>query len=437
MTEQESKSSFFRQSGWMVIATVAGGAFMMAVHMVASNEKRMGTEEYGVLFILLRILVLLSIPAGALQTIFAQQAAAAVDEERSNQLAGTFRSVVGAVAALWVVLMLATFFFKDAVIASMKLTNEKALWITMIVALTTLLIPAVKGMLQGSQHFMGLGWVAILDGVGRFVAVSVIVLLMGGKSAGAMTGALIGQVAAIAAGAWWTRRLWCHKGSQPDWRRWLRRVIPLTLGPGAVLVLSTADAVFVRSVFPKEVSDFYAPGSMIGFAMLQFTLPLAMVMFPKIVNSVARSQQTDALKLTLISTALMGGLAALAATILPKLPLQILYFSNQSYWQMAPLVPWFAWCMLVLTLVNVLVSNLLARERYAIVPWMVAVAVVYLLALYLLKDRVVVMERDAAFRMIVQVLTAFNLLAFGIGYWFTRKLQVPVTLPAMQEVRRD
>ena len=199
-------------------------------------------------------------------------------------------------------------------------------------------------------------------------------------------------------------------------------------------MLSTADVVYVQSVFPKDQSPYYVPGAMIGFAMLQFTLPLAMVMFPKIVNSVARAQKTDALKLSLLATATMGGLAAVAATVLPKLPLQILYFTNDKFWVMAPLVPWFAWCMLVLTLVNVLVSNLLARERYAIVPWLVVIVAAYLATLFGLKEHFLQMERDAAFRLIVQVLTGYNLLALGVSLWFSRAPKVTAVVnPAINQ----
>jgi O-antigen/teichoic acid export membrane protein len=228
-------------------------------------------------------------------------------------------------------------------------------------------------------------------------------------------------VVALLVGGWWTWRLWNHSGTAPDWRAWLGRVAPLTLGAGAVMVLSTADVVFVQSIFAKEQSPFYIAPAMIGFAMLQFTLPLATVMFPKIVHSAARAQQSDALKLTLLSTAVMGGLAALASLALPELPLRILYFTDKRYWVMAPLVPWFAWCMLALTLANVLVGNLLARERFAIVPWLAALAAVYLATLFLLADKLLAMDSVAAFRLIVQVLTGFNLLAFVLAWWFTQK----------------
>src|ERR1700742_4565926 len=45
-----NKSSFFRQSGWMVVATFVGGAFMTLVHTVA---RRMGPQDYSTFVTLL------------------------------------------------------------------------------------------------------------------------------------------------------------------------------------------------------------------------------------------------------------------------------------------------------------------------------------------------------------------------------------------------
>ena len=48
-----SKLTFFRQSGWLVIATLAGGVFFYAVHIFAS---KMPSSEYGVFNALLQVL---------------------------------------------------------------------------------------------------------------------------------------------------------------------------------------------------------------------------------------------------------------------------------------------------------------------------------------------------------------------------------------------
>src|SRR5262249_2874775 len=47
---------------------------------------------------------------------------------------------------------------------------------------------------------------------------------------------------------------------------------------------------------------------------------------------------------------------------------------DASFLKVAPLVQLYAWCLLWLPLSTVLINNLLARERYAVVPWAVLVA---------------------------------------------------------------
>src|SRR5437764_14525472 len=90
MPKAPHRAAFFRQSGWMMLATVAGGVFMYAVHMIA---KQMPKEEYGVFTTLLQIVTLMGIPAIGLQTVFAQQAAATLNEEHDRALAGVIRGV--------------------------------------------------------------------------------------------------------------------------------------------------------------------------------------------------------------------------------------------------------------------------------------------------------------------------------------------------------
>jgi hypothetical protein len=301
----------------------------------------------------------------------------------------------------------------------LKISQPAALWITVLIGLASLWSPVLKGVLQGQQNFLGLGWVLILDGVGRFAAVWVI-LALGGQSAGGMTGALLGQGTSLLLGAWLIRRLLVEPGQRVDWRPWLRRTVPLTLGIGSIQFMSNADVVYVQGVFPAEQTVFgYMPAAMIGLALVTFVTPLAAVMFPKVVRSAALTQDTRALELALGATALLGGGAAFACTLFPKLPLQIIFFSKPQYWAAAPLVPWFTWCLLPLILANVLIGNLLARERFAAVGWIVAIAVGYGLALALLRPWLLTLPPATAFRTVVQTLGAFGLLQLALAAWFT------------------
>ena len=425
MTEPASKSTFFRQSGWMVIASVGGGVFMVAVHPIAA---KMPPEEYGVFVTLLRCLILLGIPAGGLQTILAQQTAGAVTDSQNRQLSAAFRAILRGVFLLWLGLAAVLFFAQGKVTATLKISDPAALWMTAAVVLTSLWIPAVKGVLQGQQNFLGLGWTAILDGIGRFVFLALIVLFLHGQAAGGMAAVLLGQLLSLALGAWWTWPLLAGPGEPFDRSSWGRRILPLTVAPAGLLILQTADVLYIQSLFPADQSPYYMPPTMIGFALVQFTVPLAAVMFPKIVRSAARGERSDALKLTLATTALLGAVAAAAATLLPELPLSILYFTKPEFWKCAPLVPWFAWSMLLFTLANALVTNLLARGRFAIAGVLVLLAAAYALTLWNLRERLLAMEMFSAFKLVVQTMTLFNLTLLLLALWLTwgvRQTSVP------------
>jgi O-antigen/teichoic acid export membrane protein len=406
MTEPSHKSTFFRQSGWMMVTAVGGGVFMYAVHAVA---KSMPKAEYGLFTTLLQVVTLMGIPAVGLQSVFAQQAAAALNETQEQQLAGVLRGVLRATFLIWLMMAGVVFLLRRQFLDSLKIENPAALWITVLIGLAALWFPIVMGMLQGRQNFLWLGWTAIFNGVGRFVGVVAAVSLLGGYAAGAMAAVFAGMTTAIALGGWHVRDYLRKQAVPFAWRDWLARVIPLTLGLGAAQFMLSADMIFVRRFFGERETAYYAAAGMIGRALVFFTQPLTAVMFPKVVQSAARAQKTDALANALGITILLGGLAAVGCTVLPSLPLRVVY--DKSFLPVAtPLVPWFAWCMLPLTLSNVLVNSLMARSRYAAVPWLVAVVVGYGLALY---------YRHATFLMVIQTLGVFSLIFLGVCLLFS------------------
>jgi hypothetical protein len=104
--------------------------------------------------------------------------------------------------------------------------------------------------------------------------------------------------------------------------------------------------------------------------------------------------------------------------LFPWLPLLIV--NGRSFLVVAPLVTWFAWCMLPLTLSMVLVNSLMARSRFAAVPWLVLVAVGYGIALAMVgRHAGNLADTQAGLRMMIQTLGVFNLLLLGVCAWFT------------------
>jgi O-antigen/teichoic acid export membrane protein len=122
------------------------------------------------------------------------------------------------------------------------------------------------------------------------------------------------------------------------------------------------------------------------------------VMFPKIVRSAALSEPTRVMRLTLIVTASLAGFAALGLSVVAPWLLTLVY--KDTYQAAAPLLPWFAGAMVPLALANVLLNDLMARGRFKVVPWLVAVVAAYALALNL---------HHGSFVAVIQTLGVFNL----------------------------
>lgn len=401
------RMAFFRQSGWMMIAATAGGAFMYCVHPIASRG--MPKDEYGVFTALLQVISLMGIPAGGLQMIFAQQVAAAITEEQRRLVISTFKRVLQGIFCIWVLIAVVVAIFWKQAAAGLQLSNPAALAASVGVGLSALMMPTVLGMMQGRQNFLWLGWANILNGVGRFLAVCVVVLLLHGWAAGTMCAVFLGMTGAVVIGIWQVRDVWRTAIVKVAWGEWLGRAVPLTLGFGVATFMLSADMIFVQHFFPREQTGFYAAAGMIGRALVFFTQPLTLVMFPKIAHSAARAEKTDALALALGITALAGAAVAVGCTLFPSLPLRIVY--DKSFLEVAtPLVPWFAWCMLPLTLANVLINALLARGKFAVVPWLVAVAIGYGVALANFHE---------SFKMVIQTLGVCSTLLFLVCAWFT------------------
>jgi O-antigen/teichoic acid export membrane protein len=408
--------TFFRQSGWMMFAATASGGLMYAVHPIVSRG--MPKEEYGVFTTLLQVVTMMAIPAGGLQPVIAQQSAAAITEQQQRVVASEFRAVWKAIFFAWLASTVVAAACWPQIVAAMKIQNPWAVPVTVAIGLAAMWMPLVMGMLQGRQNFSWMGLTTIFNGVGRVGLTCVVILIFHGWATGAMGAVFCGMAAVIVIGGWQIRDVWKIEAARVEWKDWLARVIPLTLGLGAAQFMLSADMIFTQKYFPADQTGFYAAAGMIGRALVFFTQPLTTVMFPKLARSSATGEKSNALALALGATLCAGGCAAIACTLLPWLPLRIIY--DKSFLVATPLVPWFAWCMLPLTLSFVLVNSLMARKNFSAVPWLVLTAIGYSVALAMVgRHAGSLADTQAGLRMMIQTLGVFNLLLFGVCAWFT------------------
>ncbi len=417
MTEAEHRATFFRHSGWLMLATVASGALMWAVHFL-SHRTRPG--EYG-LFVAYLALVM-SIPVAPLQMVMAQQTAKALATNKQAELAGMTRRVWLGTFLLWLMGVAVVWVLRDPIMARFKVTNHSGLWITVLVLLFALWLPLFQGVLQGKQDFLWLGWSVMSNGIGRLGVATLAVMIFGGLAAGMMVGVLFGTVFAVLIAIWQTRSLWLAPARPLDWSGLGRQVLPLVIGSAVVQFLFTGDTLFVKAYFPENQVNFYGSAGTLSRALMWVVVPLATVMFPRLVHTSVRGEKSNLLGLVLAGTTLLSILGVLGLSVLGPIVVQIV--NGQKYVAAASLLlPWYAAAMVPLCLANVLVSALFARSAFRIVPWLCVLAMGYVFGLvWVCSHARLIMVRqvlDARLVMVLQVVGLCNLVLLALGAWFT------------------
>lgn len=380
MSQNSDHKTFFRQSGWLVVCTILSGLAFFSVHFFS---KKIPDSEYAIFGTVLAAFNCLSIPALGLQMVFTKQAAAAVSDSDMKKLARTTHGVLFGTFIIWLIAVAVVFFYRNSIISGWKLTNPLVLWLMLLVGLASLWLPIFTGLLQGRQKFLWVGWAMIMNSVGRVAVIAIIILVIGWYQATGMTaGILIGILTTLFISAFTSRKYWMTGGEPMKWKDWLNQVIPLTLGFGAFQFMFSADPLFVQWLF-DEKNAYYMMGGTLGRALCTFTVPVVTVMFPKIVRSAALSEKNNIMGLTLIMTGGLVGLGAFALGVVA--PLLLVMVGKPDYVNAAPLVRWFALSMVPLAMGNVLLNDLLARNRFKVVPWLLVVVVGYSLALMQFK----------------------------------------------------
>ena len=404
MTATAHRASFFRQSGWMMIATVAGGMFMTAVHLLSHAMPKGDYGQFGAF-----LSVAMFIPAMPLQMVLAEQTARARALHREHELSGLIRAAWLGTFVIWLVVVGVVLLFQSSIMAQWKISDPAALWLTLPVLLFTVWLPMFSGILLGQQNFLWLGWSQMAQGVGRLAIAAFAVLVLHYYAPGMVLGILGGLAVALVIAIWPTRSLWLSSPESFEWRSLLRQIIPLTLGFGAYQFMLTADTMLVRGCFGDADSAYYVAAGTFSRASMWLVGPLAAVMFPKIVHARAKAEKSDLMGVVLLGTVILAAGGAIGLWVLGPWAVGVV-FGDTFVPAVSVLLPWYAWAVVPLSVANVLLNNLLARSLFKVVPALCVLVGIYVLALTRFHDTPV---------MVIQTLGVCNLLLLAVCAYYT------------------
>jgi O-antigen/teichoic acid export membrane protein len=143
----------------------------------------------------------------------------------------------------------------------------------------------------------------------------------------------------------------------------------------AFFALSNVDVIIARNILPAEEAGLYAAGLILTKAVLFLPQFVVIVSYPTFSSSVHRRR---ALGLSLATTAVLGVLATLAASLLPSLAL--VFVGGDAFSDLEPRLWLFALAGTALAMLQLLLFSELARQGHS-ATWFIWAALVLLCVL--------------------------------------------------------
>lgn len=284
-------SIFVRQGALVFAATMVLNLGGFAFHAVAS--RRIGVEDYGVLYTLISVSTILAVPASLAAPVVARFAAEFGVLHDARHVRRLVYDVVRFFGVLGIAyLVLATIFMRQAA-AFLHAPIYPAPLVALIGA--TLLISGVlRAVAQGTQDFGGFARSCVADGSSKVVGVLVFTSLglgLLGGIAGFLCGALGGAIAIAAT-------LWARYGKVDDCsiRYDWRRIALSGVGSAAITLagalIGSADVVMIKHFFDADTAGIYAAASLGGKVLLYFVGFVPTILLPQATERHVRGERT-------------------------------------------------------------------------------------------------------------------------------------------------
>jgi len=382
--QEKNKPGLVKASSLLFIITILTNFCNYGFHALAS--RMLGPVDYGALVSMLALLTVIAIPSQAIQIIIAKRVSVEEFSGRLDRIAALLKQFMVRTLLLgilvWLGLTLSSAFWTDF----FRLQAKGPIIAVGFAGLVWLVLPVVRGALQGLQKFNHLGLNMLTDGILRLGIGAVFFLVGFGITAGVIAGAISGLIACLLA-------LWPLQNirNQPivdvaalDLGQLYRFGVPVVLTLGAFMFLSSMDIIMVKHFFAPQQAGYYSAGALVGKAFLFLPFAVAQVLFPKVSASQAKSEQTHFLllkSLLLTGGILLGGI--LAAYFLA--PVIILTLFGRDFFNPVTLnlVRVFGMAVAPLALVYILVQYNLALHNKKFVIILFLDFPVFLLALIL------------------------------------------------------
>ncbi|MFC1504602.1 oligosaccharide flippase family protein [Spirochaetota bacterium] len=383
------RDHILKDSMILFIATVLMNGFKFLYHMYTSRV--LGPEKYGILVTFLGLLIILTIPALSLQMTISKKTTRFKTQGKLGSVRALFFSTSRWFLLLGIGACIILLILQKPLCTFFHINDPFFVIILAVIVIINLLLPVVKGILQGMQRFISFGAVISSDAILKvfyvFVLFKLGIMLRGALSSNLIS---IGSVYIISTGL--LLYFLTKKAPQPQAedtsiskKEIFGYALPVFASMLGFSLLGYLDVLLVKHFFNDYNAGLYSATSIVGKAFLFFPDAIAMVLFPKV--SEKFELKLDTRSLLLKGLALTFGISLTGVAFcwfFPRLVITILF--GEKFLGVAPIVQYFGLAILPLVLLNVIIQYSLAVHRYVFLIFMYMGIILYVFLLWFFHD---------------------------------------------------
>ena len=390
----------------LLIAVVLQNVGNLALH--AALGRSLSPDEYGALGTVLSVMVLLTVPLGALQVAASKGAAAhrtsgPVNRASVRTLAGVSLAVALVVTAI---APLPAYAFHLPSMTDALLLGP--------FAGVSLVLAVLRGRLLGLDPAGGVRAVAatfVISTVVRLLVAFATVPSLG--TTGAVLATLVGEVLALAYAAWAVRSVGRRDSRRVAALPWMRaRDVGWSgLAIGGLFLFTTIDLFLARHFLNGADSGAYVAAATIGKTILALPAAALAAAYPRMVSAGRGPGRVAELRRTAMVVAGLAMLASIVVAAAPSLVLGLLY--GDGFAMQSDLVRVLALIAGASSLASVCTFALLAvGSSMSLLPWVGALIELVVISAW--QDSAMQIARGSALAMCVTVLLGAAALVAGI-----------------------
>jgi len=386
------KKSLVEHAGLLLAATLVAGVTNYLFHIFMSRS--LGPQNYGVLFSLLSLFMILAFPLSTVQMVMTKYVAVYKGQENFSQIRFLFTDFFKKLGVVGLVLFIVFLFFSGPISQYLQISTKTPVILIGLFALFSFLMPVVLGTLQGLEHFFYLSMNSAVGAISKFV-LAVGLVALGYHVNGALFACVLSVLVTFVL-AWLPLRgfLKRHEPVKNISRKEVYEFfIPVFAALSFYGLLAYQDVILVKHWFDPELAGAYATAAILGKAFLFPAQSLAMAMYPKISQAYARKEETvGLLKHTLLLTAGVLGAGLVITFFFPEFLGMLIMkkgnLSNETFILVVQLIRWYGFAFVPLAVSYILMFYFLGRHEWRFVLVLGGATMVFLGVTHLLHPTV-------------------------------------------------